>query len=218
VTPPIQAIVSDFGGVLTNPLFEGFARVQEEFGVPLDVLGAAMQDIADREGENPLFPLERGEVTEATFLERLGMAVSRRLHREVHLAGFSAIYFAGLRANDELIAWLRAAREERGLRLALLTNNVREWEPRWRSMLPIDELFEVVVDSAFVGMRKPDRRIYDLTLDRLGLPASACAFLDDLEPNIDAATSLGLRAVRFRDTAQAIADLEALLDERPATP
>src|SRR3712207_2291617 len=95
----------------------------------------------------------------------------------------------------------------------MLTNNVREWEPRWRSMLPIDDVFEVVVDSAFVGMRKPDPRIYELTLERLGLPAGACAFVDDLEHNIEAARSLGMHAVWFQDTEQAIAELEAQLSQ-----
>jgi putative hydrolase of the HAD superfamily len=78
-------------------------------------------------------------------------------------------------------------------------------------MLPIDELFELVVDSAFVGMRKPDPRIYELTLERLGLPAEACAFVDDLEHNCEAATALGIHAVWFRDTDQALAELDALL-------
>ena len=60
--------------------------------------------------------------------------------------------------------------------MAILTNNVREWEPLWRAMLPVDEIFELVVDSAFVGMRKPDPRIYELTLERLGLrAATACS-------------------------------------------
>ena len=67
----------------------------------------------------------------------------------------------------------------RGLRTALLTNNVREWEPLWRAKVPeLDDLFEVVVDSAFVGMRKPEPEIYRLTLERLGesRPGSACSW------------------------------------------
>ena len=52
----------------------------------------------------------------------------------------------------------------------MLTNNVREWEPVWRPMLPVDEIFETVVDSGFVGVRKPEARIYEMTLERLGLP------------------------------------------------
>jgi putative hydrolase of the HAD superfamily len=80
-------------------------------------------------------------------------------------------------------------------------------------MIPgIDELFEHVVDSAFVGMRKPDREIYLLTLDRLALPAGACVFIDDIDVNCDAAREAGLHAVKFDSTDQAIRDVEAILD------
>jgi putative hydrolase of the HAD superfamily len=67
------------------------------------------------------------------------------------------------------------------------------------------------VDSAFVGTRKPEPEIYALTLERLGLPAAACVFVDDLEPNVEAARDAGMEGIVFRDTAQAIAELEALL-------
>ena len=68
---------------------------------------------------------------------------------------------------------------------------VREWEPVWRPMLPVDEIFETVVDSGFVGVRKPEARIYEMTLERLGLPAEACLFVDDLDPNIEGARRAG---------------------------
>ncbi len=207
----MRALVCDFGGVLTTPLLASFERFSREADITLEALGRAMQRIAERDGENPLYPLERGECSEPEFLAALGAALSEELGRTVDMGGFAEAYFAGLDPNGELLEWLGRARSERGLRLALLTNNVREWEPRWRAMLPVDELFETVVDSAFVGMRKPDPRIYELTLERLGLPAEACAFLDDLEPNVVAARALGLHAVLFRDTAQAIGELEALL-------
>ena len=94
----------------------------------------------------------------------------------------------------------------------MLTNNVREWEPLWRAKLPIDEIFELVVDSGFVGMRKPSRRSTRSTLERLGLPAEACVFVDDLEVNVQAARERGhARRSCFRDNAQAIAELAALL-------
>jgi putative hydrolase of the HAD superfamily len=95
--------------------------------------------------------------------------------------------------------------------MAMLTNNVREWEPLWRSMLPVDDVFELVVDSAFVGMRKPEPQIYALTLERLGLPAEACAFVDDLEINVDAARSLGMAGIVHRDTAATVTKLDELL-------
>jgi putative hydrolase of the HAD superfamily len=207
----VRAVVTDFGGVLTTPLFNAFARVQEEQGIGVEALGMAMFTLTQTRGENPLYALERGEMPEPEFLRIVGEAVGEQVGRPVSMERFAETYFEQLDPNEELIAHLRALKTERGLRLAMLTNNVREWEARWRAMLPVDELFEVVVDSAFVGMRKPDPAIYELTLARLDLPAEECVFLDDLEVNCEAARALGMRAIRFESTPQAIADLDAAL-------
>jgi putative hydrolase of the HAD superfamily len=82
----------------------------------------------------------------------------------------------------------------------------------------VDELFDAVVDSAFVGLRKPDPAIYALTCERLGVPAEQCVLLDDMERNCEAARAFGMESVRFADTTQAIADLGALLAARGAPP
>jgi putative hydrolase of the HAD superfamily len=206
----IEAVISDFGGVLTTPLVESFAALQGDSGVTLEAVGMALARVASSEGRNPLYELETGRMSERDFLARLAAALSEDLGHEVELHGFGERYFAELHPNEELIAYLREVRE-RGLRLALLTNNVREWEPLWRPKLPVDELFELVVDSAFVGMRKPDPEIYELTLERLALPASACVFLDDIDVNVATATQLGMKGVHFRDNEQAIAEVEAVL-------
>jgi putative hydrolase of the HAD superfamily len=97
--------------------------------------------------------------------------------------------------------------------MALLTNNVREWEPLWRSMLPVDEIFELVVDSGFEGVRKPDPEIYRRTVERLGdgVAAENCLFVDDVEVNVAAARELGMRAIHFRDNDQAIGEIRAEL-------
>jgi putative hydrolase of the HAD superfamily len=100
---------------------------------------------------------------------------------------------------------------ERGYKLAICTNNVREWEHFWRAKLPVDQIFDVVVDSAFVGTRKPEPQIYQLTLERLGVAPQCALLIDDLELNCDAAGELGIETVWFRSTEQAIADIEAVL-------
>ena len=99
----------------------------------------------------------------------------------------------------------------RGYKLAICTNNVREWERLWRAKLPVDEIFDVVVDSAFVGTRKPEPRIYEITLDRLAVSAGATVFVDDVELNCAAARELGLSAVWFQSTEQAIDEIERAL-------
>jgi putative hydrolase of the HAD superfamily len=205
----IRAVISDFGGVLTSPLIESFLAYQDESGVRFDDLGRAMVSAAQKSGEHPLFQLEKGNITEAEFLA----TIEAELGGGVQLASLRETYFAHLQPNEPMIAYMRELRD-RGLRMALLTNNVREWEPHWRAKLPdIDEVFEVVVDSAFVGMRKPDPAIYELTLERLGdgVRAEDCVFLDDNDVNVQAAAALGMRAVQFRDSDQARAELEAVL-------
>jgi putative hydrolase of the HAD superfamily len=204
-------VISDFGGVLTSPLMQAFNRVQDDMDVPVEAYGPAMIHSLAHDGVHPLFALERGEITEAEFLARLERGLAATLGRDVTLHGFGARLMNGLGPNQELFDHYAALKRDRGLRFALCTNNVREWEPLWRALLPIDDVFEVVVDSAFVGTRKPEPEIYALTLGRLGLPAAACAFVDDLERNVEAARDAGMEGIVFRDTAQAIAELEALL-------
>lgn len=208
----VKAVISDFGGVLTTPLFEAFARVQEHDGVTLEHFGMAMFKATEAHGENPLFPFERGEMTEKEFLGLVGTQLAEVVGRPVEMEGFGERYFGHLRTNDRMLDYLRSLRDERGIRLAMLTNNVREWEARWRAMIPdIEQLFELIVDSAFVGMRKPDPRIYALTLERLGLPAEKTVFIDDVDVNVTAAKDLGIRAVQFTDTDATIAAVEAAL-------
>lgn len=203
-----DVLICDFGGVLTSPIQAGFLAYQEESGVSLEQLGTALGRAAEEYGEHPLFALERGEITEVEFASRI----------EAHLEdGFDPIrlrtlYFERLQPNREMIEFVRAL-PRRGVRAALLTNNVREWEPLWRAKLPeIDELFELVVDSAFVGLRKPDAAIYSLTLERLGgVSPERCVFVDDLDVNCATARALGMAAVRFESAAQAIPAIESAL-------
>jgi putative hydrolase of the HAD superfamily len=209
---PIRAVISDFGGVLTTPLLDSFSAFQDETGISGATLGRAMQRIAERDGAHPLFELEKGNLTEPAFLAQVSEALERELGHRPEMHRFKEIYFRALKPNEPMIEQMRALRE-RGYRMALLTNNVREWEPYWRSMVPVDDIFEVVVDSGFVSMRKPEPEIYELTLERLGddIAAADCLFVDDLEVNIDAARTLGMTAVHFRDSEQAIGEIESAL-------
>jgi putative hydrolase of the HAD superfamily len=202
-----RALISDFGGVLTSPLQEGFLAYQEESGVSLADLGLAMARATEEHGEHPLFVLERGEISESEFRAR----IEPHLEDGFDLTRLRTLYFERMEPNRAMIEFVREVRGP-ALHTALLTNNVREWEPLWRAKLPeIDELFEVVVDSAFVGMRKPDPAIYELTLERLGVAAEESVFVDDLETNCDSARSLGMSVVRFERAEQAIPELRSAL-------
>jgi putative hydrolase of the HAD superfamily len=206
----IRAVVCDFGGVLTSPLAGSFQAFSDHSGIPLSALGTALAAISARDGANPLHELECGRVSEADFMADLAVAIARDLEREIAMDDFTERYFASLAPNPPMIELMTSLRNE-GYRMALLTNNVREWEPLWRAMAPIDDIFELVVDSAFVGMRKPDPEIYELTLARLGVPAGECLFVDDIEENCAAAAAAGMATVVFRDAEQAIAEIRAAL-------
>jgi putative hydrolase of the HAD superfamily len=209
----IEAVVSDFGGVLTTPLLDAFVGLQQSRGIPLEAFGAALARVASEDGGvNPLFELETGRLTEAQFVAKLGGALRAELGRDVDLARFGETFFQHLHPNEELFGFMRSL-HGRGYRMAILTNNVREWESMWRSMLPVDEIFELVVDSGFEGVRKPDARIYELTLERLGIPAAGTLFVDDTEVNVEAARALGMQAVWFRSNAQAIDEIEEILGQ-----
>lgn len=207
----IQAVISDFGGVLTTPLIQSFMAFQNETGISAENLGLAMQALAEANGENPLFELERGEITEAHFLEQMADGLEPLLGHRPFMHRFKEIYFEALDPNPPMIELMRELKAE-GYRMAMLTNNVREWEPLWRSMLAVDELFETVVDSGFVGCRKPESRIYALTLERIALPPEACLFVDDVLVNCEGAERAGIRAIHFQHNEQAIAEIRAVLD------
>jgi putative hydrolase of the HAD superfamily len=208
----VEAVVSDFGGVLTSPVFDSFLAWQEATGIPLEALGKAMSELADRHGAHPLFELETGRMSEGDFLEALSVQLSAQLGRKVRLEGFADRYLEQLDTNPRMIEYMRELRE-RGYKMAICTNNIREWEERWRAKLPVDEIFDVVVDSSAVGTRKPEPRIYEITLERLGVEPSATVFVDDLEVNCSAARELGMSAVWFRETEQAIAEIETALED-----
>lgn len=213
----VRVVISDFGGVLTNPLLESFVKYQEITGIPLEVLGEAMLAVGERHGNHPLHELEKGLLSEADFTRVMQEELERRLDHEIEFHLFPDHYFEHLHPNQPFLDFLFDYKSGGG-RLALLTNNVKEWEHRWRSMLPIDELFETVVDSGFVGLRKPEPEIYQLTFERIaaldglaGVRPEECVLVDDVEINCEAAVEFGFKAVRFVETAQAIADTHALL-------
>jgi putative hydrolase of the HAD superfamily len=205
-----RAVVCDFGGVLTTPLSDAFAAWHRASGITVDELGAAIGRASNRlGGENPLFELERGRLSEREFVA----LIEESLGGGRRLADFRDTYFAHVHRNEPMIAFMRELRE-RGFRMALLTNNIREWEPEWKAKLPeLDEVFEVVVDSAFEGVRKPEPEIYELTVARLGdgLAPADCVFVDDTDVNVEGARAVGMRAVHFRENDQARAEIEDVL-------
>ncbi len=211
--PPVEAVVFDFGGVFTTSPFAALMAVAEAQALdPLTMVGV-MFGPYDQDTDHPWHRLERGEITlEQATAQIVALAAAEGVADFQPMEMLMALGGSGVRT--EVVDFCRDVRS-RGLRTGLLTNNAREFEEFWVPLLPLDELFDDVVDSSAVGLRKPDRRIYELSLDRLGVAAEAAVFVDDAPGNVVGAEQVGMRAVLFGtgpdDVAVALAELESHL-------
>jgi epoxide hydrolase-like predicted phosphatase len=161
------------------------------------------------DGDHPWHRLERGEIALREYgAELMIRAMERGIDLDFgRLRGFND----RITVNTVVVDEVRRLRE-RGYRTALVTNNVREMADGWRTLLPVDELFDVVVDSSSVGARKPNPKIFAIALDRLGgVAPSAAVFLDDAPGNVSGARQAGLHAILVDDVDNALRELEALL-------
>jgi epoxide hydrolase-like predicted phosphatase len=182
----------------------------EADGVPLDVYVGIVRDwMGEPYGAearfNPVHALERGEMTVPDFEVRLAEALTVRSGRVFTADGLLDRMFENFVHASDMSALVRRARAA-GLRTGLLSNSWGNDYPRdgW------DEMFDVVVISGEVGMRKPEPRIFEHTLQLLGLRPEECVFVDDLAHNVAAAAALGIVGVRHRSYAETLAELEAL--------
>jgi putative hydrolase of the HAD superfamily len=199
----IDTVIFDVGGVLSaSGRHTDFARrfpPEQADAVTRIFLGDYGED-----GDHPWHRLERGEIT-LEENRRLNRNALREAGIEIPApppGGAPVIEFVLNEPVVALVHELRAA----GLRLGVLTNNVAEFRDRWRSMLPFDDLFDDVVDSHEVGLRKPNPAIYQLALARLGAEAGRTAFLDDVSSNVTAAQGVGMLAVLVEDDPAAAVD------------
>ena len=158
--------------------------------------------------DHPWHQLERGEITMAEF--GLGL-VQRAADAGVEL-DFTALrsYHSEMAAHPRMVETIARLKAE-GYRTALVTNNIREAGDDWRSLVDLDALFDAVVDSCVVGMRKPDPRIFAHALEQIGVDPAAAVFLDDHPANVAGAREAGLHGILVVDVDVALAELDELL-------
>jgi putative hydrolase of the HAD superfamily len=179
---------------------------------------AADPDAVEAEGEADDVPawhrLERGEIDMATYYSMIVERAPEVLGRSIDVDAYGRF----MRSSAPGVHWevVHRIRDLRGrVGLGLLTNNVKEFGEHWRATFPIDELFEVIVDSSHVGMRKPEPEIYLLTCTQLGVEPGEAVFVDDNADNCAAARALGMETVHFGDDPRvALAELDAILVRR----
>ena len=193
----VKTVIFDLGGVLSlsgRPV-DLIRRFPDHD--PDEVIRVMMGDYGS-DSDHPWHRLERGEISMDEYRSGIGELVAAAGLRmrtptaeEANQRPGSTFEFVRSDAMHQLVLDLRAA----GCRTGVLTNNIREFRDRWRELMDFDSLFDTVVDSHEVGLRKPNRAIYELTLERLGSVAHESAFLDDVQSNVDAASRLGMHGV-----------------------
>jgi putative hydrolase of the HAD superfamily len=213
----VEAVIFDYGGVISVRLLDNFEPFETRMGYPPGSVHELMFGPTEPAGgEEPDFHrLETGELALLEYLQRLEQRAPAVLGRTLDLEAYRAFTASSpLGVHWPVVHRVRALRDD-GVALALLTNNVREFGDTWRASFPVDDLFEHVVDSCKVGMRKPDPRIYEHTCELLGVAPTAAVFVDDNVDNCAAADAIGLEAVQFgRDPWASLAELDAVLDRR----
>ncbi|MCC6849489.1 MAG: HAD family phosphatase [Deltaproteobacteria bacterium] len=211
--PSVQAVLFDFGGVFMASPFAAVRVFAAGLGLAPERVVEIVFGAYDRDTDHPWHRLERGEVSLADARQAI-FDLAAPGHRIDLFEALGSLRDTSIR--EDVIALARHTRAL-GVKTAIVTNNVREFGDGWRAMLPVDELFDVVVDSAHVGVRKPDPRIFRLALERLGVGAPERAvFLDDFHGNIAAAERLGMRGILVaEDHRPAMERLRALLAALP---
>jgi epoxide hydrolase-like predicted phosphatase len=213
VAGQLRGLLVDYGGVLTNPLAEFMASWVKADGIDPERFAELMRRWLGPGAEhNPAHDLETGRIDAAEFerllaAELIEQAPAGGLADADRAAGMLTRMFAGMRVEPSMVSVVRAARGA-GVRTGLLSNS---WgldyeRDGWET------LFDAVVISGEVGLRKPDPAIYALAAQRLELPPEQIVFVDDLRPNVRAAVAAGMVGVQHVDLETTVSELEILFD------
>ncbi|WP_370024060.1 HAD family hydrolase [Planotetraspora sp. GP83] len=208
----LKGVLIDWGGVLTTSMADSIAEWIEadriDSGHYRDVMRELIlhaYEAGAAPGENPIHALERGEVPAAEFERSLAARLRTLDGVPPEADGLLTRMFAGFRPVEEMHDMLRLARAA-GLATCLVSNSWANDYPRdlW------DGLFDAIVISGEVGMRKPEPRIFEHALGMVALPAERCVFIDDIKANIEAAEALGFVGIHHSDASATIAEMERL--------
>ena len=202
----IEAVIFDFGGVLTSSPFEAFARFETERGLPIDII---RRTNAANHLENAWARFERAEVDIDTF-DTLFAEESRALGAEVRGRDVLPLLQGDLR--PEMVEALKRIKAQ--FKTGCITNNlpanaIGSMTGRSLYIAEVMVLFDHVIESAKIGLRKPDPRIYKMMVETLKVDPGNCVYLDDLGVNLKPAREMGMTTIKVASGAQAIAELEA---------
>ena len=200
----VRAVLWDFGGVILSSPFEAFARYERERGLPEGFLRRLNATNPDT---NAWARLERSEVDLQGFAELYEAEAAEAGHR-IDAGAVLALLSGEVR--PAMVQALRRIRDE-GLAQACLTNNVAGTEAVRPELAEVMALFDTVLESSKLGVRKPDPRFYDLALEAVSVAPAEAVFLDDLGVNLKPARALGIRTIKVVDPTEALAELQGVL-------
>lgn len=202
----IQAVIFDFGGVITSSPFEAFAHYEQTHNLPPDII---RRTNAQNHHENAWAKFERAEIDIDAF-DALFAAESKALGAEVRGRDVVGLLKGEIRpAMVEALRRIKAQFKTGCITNNLPANAMGSTDGRALYVAEVMVLFDHVIESAKIGLRKPDPRIYTLMTDALGVDPKACVYLDDLGVNLKPARDLGMTTIKVTSGAQALADLEA---------
>jgi putative hydrolase of the HAD superfamily len=194
-----RGLLIDYGGVLTTNLFDSFRAFCVAHGIEPDLIGRRFRE--DKASRQLLIGLETGTISEEEFEPQFAAMLG------VPGAGLIDGLFSGSRPDEPMVEAVHKARQA-GIRTGLISNS---WGTRRYDRAQLARLFDGIVISGEVGIRKPSPEIYEMGAEAIGVDPPECVFVDDLSFNLEPAAALGMATVHHTSAEQTIPELERLL-------
>lgn len=203
-----DALLVDWGGVLTTPILESFAAFIEEHGIDPEALPRLFKDAygGEADPDHPVLAIETGRMSEEEFGRRLAESLSEGLETPIDPEGLKDRLFATIRPDEAMIEAVRRVHHA-GFKTALVSNS---WGGSTYAADMMDDLFDGVVVSGRVGHRKPDPEIYRMAAELIETLPARCVFVDDIAANVKGAEAVGMTALLHKTAEETLPELETM--------
>lgn len=202
----MRALLVDYGGVLTTSVVESFGAFCETEGIDVETFRRVMV-VSARGADSPFARVERGDIEQDEFDRLVAAMLSDACGATVEPLNLKQRMFARSQPDETMRAAVRAARAA-GVPTVLVSNS---WGGRDYPTDMLEQLFDHLLISGLIGMRKPEPDIYLHAADRAGVEPERCVFVDDFRVNIEGAEAVGMTGILHRETPATVEQLEGLL-------
>jgi epoxide hydrolase-like predicted phosphatase len=204
----INALITDFGGVLTTSIFESFNQFAIDHGLEPEILKTVFAETIAMGPTNILYRMETGELSQEEFESLFAAELSKRSGTQIEALELKARMFSQVRPDPEMVNAIIAIRKA-GFPTALLSNS---WGPGGYPRETFGDLFDAVVISGEVGLRKPDPEIYRMAAKLIEVEPTSCVFIDDIKGNVEGAEAVGMTGIHHRDAELTVKKLEEMFE------